>query len=281
MVAVRHPKTLAEALELLLSEPDALPLAGGASMVAMMNAGLIEPTTIVCLRDIAELQGIFMKEDGGVRIGAMTRHRDTACDQRIAGSSACVRHAAASIASPPVRNVGTIGGSLALSDPAADYPAALVAAGAQIELAGADGFRFLDAGAFFLDWYTTALEPGELIWAVHLPCAAGGNGIYEKFARTAGDFAIASIAISIGAEGSVRAAVGACGPRPVFSEEANALLGSSLGDAQRVREAGELLAAAADPTDDVRASAEYRRMLIPRLLSRAVERLQLVQEVRA
>jgi carbon-monoxide dehydrogenase medium subunit len=269
--ALRIPASLAEALDILRSEPGAMPLAGGASMVAMMNARLIEPTTIVSLRRVPEMQGISLEPSGSVRIGAMTRHCETALDPRLAGPLATVRQAAASIASPPVRNVGTLGGSIALSDPAADYPAALVAARARIELASVDGRRLVDAAAFFVDWYTTAMEPGEVIIAIHLPRPGQGVGVYEKLARTAGDFAIVSVAMAVDGAGSVRVAIGACGPTPIAADEADALLTSALDDPLRVQQAGALLAAAADPTDDVRASADYRRLMIPRLLSRAAE----------
>jgi len=267
-VALHHPESLTEALDLLRAEPEAAFLAGGASMVAMMNAKLVEPKAVVSLRRIPELQGISLEPGGGLRIGAMTRHCDTALDARLTGPLATVRLAAVSIASPPVRNVGTMGGSIALSDPAADYPAALVVSRARIELASVEGRRSVDAREFFLDWYTTALEPGELIVAIHLPGARPGVGIYEKFARTAGDFAIVSMAVVVDEARSVRVAVGACGPIPIVLDEADELLSSGIDDPVRVRRAGELLAAAADPTDDVRASADYRRLLIPRLLSR-------------
>lgn len=254
---------------MLADDPDARLLAGGASLVAMMNAGLVTPSAIVSLRDIPELQGIREADEGWLRIGAMVRHRDTAQETRLSGTLACVRGAAASIANPPVRNMGTIGGSISLSDPGADYPASLVAAGAVVEIAGPSGTRRVPAAGFFIDWYTTALEPGELVTAVLIPPRKPGFGSYAKLARVSGDFAIASVALCAATDGSVSVAVGGCGPRPVFSSEANELLAGHLEDAAAVRRAGEILAGCASPVDDVRASARYRRLVIPRLLARA------------
>src|SRR5688572_22673013 len=163
-------------------------------MVAMMNARLITPSSVVSLRDIKELSGITALADGGIRIGAMTRHHQTADEERLSGTLACVREAARSIANPVVRNMGTMGGSISLADPAADYSPALVAAKATIEITGRAGKRLVAASDFFVDWYTTALEPGELVTAILLPPAKAGSGSYQKLAVVAGDFAIASVA---------------------------------------------------------------------------------------
>jgi carbon-monoxide dehydrogenase medium subunit len=248
-VAFHRPSTIAEAVKLLAADEGARPLAGGASMVAMMNARLISPTAIVSLRDVGEMRGITVAADGGIRIGAMTRHFETAEETRLSGTLACVRAAAGNIANPPVRNMGTMGGSISLADPAADYPPALVAAGATIE--------------FFVDWYTTALQPAELVTAILLPAPRPGTGSYKKLALVAGDFAIVSIALS-----AYSVAVGGCGPRPIAADEANRLLSQGNVDA-----AGELLAKLADPVDDVRATAAYRRLVIPRLLKQTVKEM--------
>jgi len=270
------PVTLDEATALLAADADARCLAGGATLVAMMNAGLVEPSTLVSLRHIDALRGIEPVGDG-FRIGAMTTHRETASDARLDGGHAAVREAAAVIANPAVRNMGTMGGSIAFADPAADYPPALVAIEAEIEIAGADGRRRVTAADFFTDWYETALAPGEIVAAIHLPAMpAGARGTYHKLARVAGDFATASVAVVLAMAGDscchLRIAIGGCGPTPVrLAEVETRLIGGEL-DAPAVREAGEMLARAADPVDDARASADYRRLVIPRLLARAIER---------
>jgi carbon-monoxide dehydrogenase medium subunit len=271
--ALHAPATVDDAVR-LLARGEARCLAGGATLVAMMNAGIAEPHELVDLAAIEELAGIRLLADGGLRLGAMTRHREAASEARLAGALSVVREAAASIANVPVRNMGTIGGSIAHFDPAADYPPALVAAGAQIEIAGPDGRRTLAAQEFFVDWYTTALAAGELVTAVLLPAAAPGLGRYDKLARVSGDFATVSVALSVawrnGACSRVGLAIGGCGPRPVHSDEANQALVAARLDAQAAEKAGALLARAADPIDDVRGSAQYRRLVIPRMVSRAV-----------
>lgn len=264
-----RPDSLAAALAILGQEPEARCLAGGATLVAMMNAGLAEPAVLVALDGVAELRGITVGPDGWVRIGAMTRHRETAADERLAGGHAVVRQAASVIANPVVRNMGTMGGSICFADPAADYPPALVAANASIELASAEAVRRLSARDFFVDWYTTAIEPGEMVTAIHLPPAGVQPSVYRKHARTSGDFAIASLALVLDGEGA-RVAVGACGPVPLRVDAAEQALLGRLGDPRAVAEAAALLVAAADPVDDVRGSADYRRRLIPRLLQSVI-----------
>jgi aerobic carbon-monoxide dehydrogenase medium subunit len=259
-----RPQSLGEAVGLLTSDPNARPLAGGVSLVAMLNARLIEPSALVSLARVAELHGIVTLANNALRIGAMTRHRQVAELSELIRPRAVLRQAAAAIANPTIRGMGTIGGSVALSDPAADYPAALVALSASIEIAGPSGSRCLAAADFFLDWYTTALAPGELVTAVHLPPPADGAGVYHKLARVAGDYAIVSVALTIETAGKIFAVIGACGPRPVWLETANAELARG-----NVAAAGDLLAAASDPLDDSRASASYRRRVIPRMLARA------------
>jgi len=261
---LHRPKSLDEAIGLLTGDADAKPLAGGASLVAMLNARLVEPAALISLSCIEELRGTETRGDGTLRIGAMTRHRDVAEIPTLADTRTVLQQAAAAIANPTIRAMGTIGGSIALNDPGADYSPALVALSATVEIAGQSGTRRISAVDYFVDWYTTALEPGELVTAIHLPPVAPGIGVYHKLARVAGDFAIVSVAVTIQSNGQVRAVIGACGPRPLSLEEANSEL--ARGD---VVAAGTLLAAAADPVDDSRASANYRRRVIPRMLARA------------
>jgi carbon-monoxide dehydrogenase medium subunit len=187
-----------------------------------------------------------------------------------------LREAARQIANPVVRNMGTIGGSISFADPAADYPPALVAAGAEIEIASHSGRRRVAAGEFFVDWYQTALEPGEIVTNVFLPDMPERSfGAYLKLARVSGDFAIASVAAFIALDRgmnvtALRIAVGGCGPRPVRAPEAElALIGISLGKIDS-RELGQALAKACDPVDDVRASADYRRIVVPRMVAQAI-----------
>ena len=270
-----QPTSLDQALALLAADPEALPLAGGATLVAMLNAELIEPSALISLSAIDELQTIEAAADGGLRIGAMLSHAALAAEGRLAGGHAVVRQAVAQIAHPSVRNIGTLGGAVAHGDPSSDLPAALVAADAQIEVAGPSARRSIAAEDFFEDYLTTALQEGEMVTAIILPAQpAGAFGHYEKFARVHGDYATLSVAVVLAMqEGKcsyVRVALGAAGPTPVRVPDAEAcLLGSAL-DEDTVQAAAALLIDASDPVDDVRGSAEYRLMLVPRLLARAL-----------
>jgi carbon-monoxide dehydrogenase medium subunit len=274
---IHHPKNTEEALALLADDPEARPIAGGASLVAMMNAGLVSVSTLVSLKSIPEV-GFRTLSDGTLRIGAMTRHHESAESEHLNGMRKCLRDAAGSIGNMSVRNMGTIGGSVSLSDPGADYPAALVALRAEIEVRKLGEARTIPAAEFFIDWYTTARAPEELVTGVLLPAAHAGTGFYRKLARVSGDFAIASIAICISDEGTVSVAIGGVGPGPVFSEELNGVLSAEFMRDDAVEEAGQRLANLADPVDDVRATAHYRRLVIPRLLLQAVRDLRAERE---
>ena len=270
---LHRPTTVAEATALLAQDNEAKPLAGGATLVAMLNARVIEPAALISLAGIEEIKGIAVLDDGRVRIGAFTRHRETAACALALGSAGVVRHAASQIANATVRNMGTIGGSISFADPGLDYPPALVAANAVIEIASTEGRRTVPAAEFFVDWYLTALEPGELVTAVLLPRPDNGAGVYVKHARVAGDYATASAAACLQPDGRMRIAIGSCGPTPLSDPAADALLSGERSDAAIAR-AGQLLVARADPLDDVRGSADYRRLLIPRLLQRAVRNVE-------
>ena len=275
-----HPASVDEALALLAQDPEAKLMSGGATLVAMMNARVLEPRALVSLGRIAEIKGITALPDGRVRIGAFTRHCETAACALLTGTAAVVRDASGQIANASVRNMGTIGGSIAFADPGIDYPPALVAAQAEVEIASPGGRRTVPAAEFFVDWYTTAVEPGEMVTAVIVPKPLEGTGLYVKHARVSGDYAIASVAICLRRGSGLRVAIGSCGPTPIADEEVNAILSADCSAAALSR-AGELLQARADPLDDVRGTAEYRRMLIPRLLARAVHSVQAAQETPA
>lgn len=273
-MAYRRPSSVAEAVDLLALDPDARCLAGGATLVAMMNADLVSPSMLVSLGGIAALRALEARADGSVRLGAMRRHAENAVADLAPGPDV-VRRAAHRIANPVVRNMGTIGGSIAFADPGADYPAALVAANAVVEIAGPDGIRAVAADDFFVDWYTTALRPAEIVTGIVLPPGgAGAASAYDKLVRVSGDFAIVSVAVVARMEkgtcAALRVAVGGCGPRPVRKPEAeHELLGGAF-EGPAVARLGAALAAACDPPDDVRASGAYRRRVVPGLVARAL-----------
>ena len=273
-----EPASLAEALEILSEDDEARCLAGGATLVAMLNADLVEPSTLIGLRRIDELAGITLTGDH-IRIGAMTTHAQIAGDDRLTGNAAVVRDAARQIAHPAIRNMGTIGGAVCHADPNADFPGALVAANAVLEAAGQSGSRQIPIDDFFQDYLETSLEEYEILCAVLVPVdPADAGGRHLKFSRTHGDYATVSISLVLvmnnGACSYARVAVGSAGPAPVHLAEADAILAGSDLSAETIEQAGRKLMEAADPVDDVRGSAEYRRMIIPGLLQRAVDELR-------
>lgn len=269
-----QPETVDEAVKLLADDEDARCIAGGATLVAMMNAQLVEPSALISLRGISELKPIERLDDGSVRIGAMARHRAIAAFDGFDGGQALVREAAGIIGHPAIRNMGTIGGSISHADAAADYPAALVAADAAIEIASAGARREVAAADFFLDFLETALEEGEMVIGVRLPAAADAASAYEKFARVEGDFATVSAAAVVSMDGDrcrdIRLAIGACAAFPVRVAEAeDALKGTALSD-DEINTAAEPIVAACDPVSDFRGSAEYRLTLVPVMMRRAI-----------
>ena len=270
-----EPASIEDAVGLLDSAGDAKCLAGGASLVAMMNAHLVEPSALVSLRRIAKLGRIEAASDGSVRLGAGALHRDVAMAEALMGGHLVVRRAASQIANPVVRNMGTLGGSVSHSDPAADYPVALVAADAEIEIAGKEGARLVPVQEFFIDWYETVLAGAEMVIAALLPAPPpGATGVYHKLAKVEGDMGIAMVAVILaedaGACSHLSVTIGGCGPTPVRLRDREAdLIGGGL-DGDAVESLGQALAEATDPVDDVRATADYRRLVVPRMVARAI-----------
>ena len=273
-----EPASIEEAVGLLNSEEDARCVSGGATLVAMMNADLLSPSALIGLRNISELKGIT-KIDRSLRIGAMTTHASIEKSNLFEAASSVINRAAQQIAHPPVRNMGTIGGSISHADPAADFPTALLAADASIEVHGPSGIRQIPAGEFFIDYYETARADNEIVSAIIVPFGpAIARGEHVKVARVDGDYATAVVSLVLAMEKDVcnyaRIAVGAVASTPLHLDEADAVLCGSNLSPDHIAKAAQLLVQAADPIDDVRGSAEYRRMLIPRLLKRAIYNLQ-------
>lgn len=268
MSFVVSPTTLDEAISFLVANREARVMSGGASLVAMKNARLIDASHFVSLQRIELLRGIG-PAGGGLRIGAMSRHRDLAACTLLTGDLAMLRQAAGQIANRVVRNMGTIGGAVGNADPAADYLPVLACAAAEIEITGPSGSRRVPMADYVTGWYETVLDTGEIVSAIHLPVPGPGPSVYRKLARTPGDYATASVACSRAGEG-VRVAVGACGPGPIRDPEAEAALSGRLDDMDAIAAFGATLAARADPVDDVRGSAEFRLRLIPRMVAAAI-----------
>jgi carbon-monoxide dehydrogenase medium subunit len=277
-MAYHEPDTLEGALRLLGEIEGARCIAGGQTLVAMLNARLVEPPALVGLGRIPELAGVARAADGALRIGATATHEAVADSDTVARDFPLIAQAARAIAHPPIRSFGTIGGAVAHGDPNADYPAALVAAEAAIEIASRLGRRSVPAAAFFQDYLATALEPGEIVVSVTVPRPpAAARGGYLKFARVDGDYATVSVAAMLalrdGVCSHVAVALGSVAPRPVREREAERALIGKRPDEAALAAFGAALAEKCDPVDDVRGSAAYRRGLVPGLVARALRGL--------
>lgn len=267
------PKTLEEALA-VLADGAAKPLAGGMSLIPLMKLRLAAPARVVDLGRIPDLSYI-REEDGRIRIGAMTTHYEIESSPVLRARCPLLAATAAHIGDMQVRNVGTIGGSLAHADPAADYPAALLALEAEVRLARAGGERTLPISDFFVDVFTTALEPGEIVREVIVPSEAPGTGAsYQKVAHPASGFAVVGIAARVRRRDGkiVLARLGVTGlaPKPFRAVAAEKLLESSGGGEVDVRAAAAAVTEGVEANSDLYASAEYRAHLARVYAARAL-----------
>lgn len=267
------PVTLAAALELLRDGEEVRPLAGGQSLVPMLALRLARPALLVDLNRIPGLAGITVTPPG-IRIGAMTRQADALASPEVAAHAPLLAQALWHVGHPPTRARGTVGGSLAHADPAAELPVALAALEATVVTASAAGERRIPARDFVLGAFETALGPGEIVVAVEVARETGGTSFHELAARK-GDFAIVSAAarLTLAADGTCRSCalvLGGVADRPLrCAEVENSLVGSRIDDGAL----DSALAALplADVTMDSRlASAAYRRRLAPVLAGRAL-----------
>ena len=276
-----RPKTIAEASALLKKHKGARVLAGGHSLLPAMKFRLANPKALVDLGGIKGLCGIQARGKA-IWIGAMTVHADVAASALLRKACPLLAETAAQIGDLQVRNRGTIGGSIAHADPAADYPTALVALGATVLVNGPRGERKIPAGKFFLDLFTTALKPGELVTAVLLAPAGKGSGAsYMKHPHPASRYAVAAAAAVVEIKDGkfVRASlvVGGATANPVRVEAAEAALAGQKADAAAITAAAARVAAAIpDPMGDSYASGDFRvhlaSVLAKRALTAAVER---------
>jgi carbon-monoxide dehydrogenase medium subunit len=264
-------KSLDHALE-LLSQPEARLLAGGQSLMATLNMRLSAPKLLIDLNDIDGLGGIEVK-NGAVEIGAMTRHVEAERSADVAKYAPLIALAMPHIGHAAIRNRGTLGGSIAFADPAAELPACLLALDGEVEITAQAGKRAVKADDFFKGLFETALGPRDVLSAIRLPAATAQTRIgFAEFARRHGDYAMIGLAASAKANNKaladVRLAYFGVGNSPVRAKEAEAALaGGGIDDAVKA------LASDLDPSGDVQATAATKLHLAGVLLRRVTQQL--------
>jgi carbon-monoxide dehydrogenase medium subunit len=272
--AYARANSVDDALQLLAAHGDrAKLLSGGQSLMPAMNLRLISPELIVDIGGINELRGIAVKGDI-LHVGALTRHVDLQRSPDIAAYAPLLTEAIAHVAHPAIRNRGTLGGSLAHADPAAELPACLLALDATIVVLGKDGERRIAAVDFFQGIFQTALSAEELLAAVEFPIVQKTRvHFFHEFARRHGDYAIAGLAasadINAGVFTKLRPAFFAVGDRPLMAKAADRLINVSV-TSKMLSEVSEVVAGELDPQDDQQASGAMRRHLASVLFSRCV-----------
>jgi carbon-monoxide dehydrogenase medium subunit len=265
------PRTEREVLELLADDDGVTVLAGGMSLMPMMNLGLVKPTTVVSLNHLDGLRDV--REEGGVLvIGACVTHARVAADPAVARCCPSLASAARVVGDTQVRNRGTIGGSICHADPSADYLPVLAAAGGRVTLTSTTGTRTLPIDEFLVDFMFTAREPGELVTSLSVPSRPPGSGsAYRRLARVEGSFAIVNAAAAVSADrSSAVVALGGVGPKPVTFDASAHLAVEDLG----VRHAGvseAAFAASEGATGDIQSDGEYRREMARVLACRALD----------
>jgi carbon-monoxide dehydrogenase medium subunit len=263
------PDHLDQALDLLAEHGDeAKILAGGQSLIPLLKLRFAAPALLIDLGRVPGLDTVS-ERDGALVVGALARHATLAAHPLLARRYPLMASAAPQIADPLVRNLGTIGGSLAHADPAGDWGAVMLALGAEVVAQSKAGQRVIPIAGFFLGALTTALAPGEILTEIRVPAPrARCGGAYLKLERKVGDFATVGVAVHVELDGEriARAGIGltAVGPHNLAVPAAAALAGVGTGQAVE-KQIAELAAAAAEvaePESDIRGSAEYKRHVV-------------------
>ncbi|HJQ46529.1 MAG TPA: xanthine dehydrogenase family protein subunit M [Amycolatopsis sp.] len=268
------PSTVDEAVQALSTAgEDAKVLAGGQSLLPVLRMRLAAPSTVIDLGKIAELRGIRDEGDALV-IGAMTTHYDVQRDHLVADHATLLARATDTVADPQVRHRGTFGGSIAHADPAGDLLAPALALDAEMVIAGMDGRRTVAAPEFFQDFFTTALQPTEILVEVRVPKHTGWRARYEKFNRVAQAWSMVAVAVTVRTEGSTiaeaRIGLTNMAPIPVRATAVEQALVGQAATEENIRAAASHAAEGTSPTPDGNADVEYRQELARVLTGRAV-----------
>ena len=263
----RVPASLEETFDLLDRHgDDARLIAGGTALVILMKQRLVRPSVLVSLAGVPGLGGVEA-DDGGVRIGALTTHREAETAPLVQERLPVLSETFRKVATVRIRNVGTVGGNLAHADPNQDPPVTLIALGASVELAGRGGERAVPVEEFFTDYYETALQPGEVVRAIRVPGLPPRSGAaHAKFLpRTADDYATVAVAavVTLDEAGErcqdVRIGLGSVGPTPLRARGVEDALRGQIPTEAAIREAAAGVTSEVDPISDIRGSAEYKR----------------------
>jgi carbon-monoxide dehydrogenase medium subunit len=272
------PSTIGEATALLskLGE-DAKVLSGGQSLIPLMKLRLASPVHLVDINAIPGLAGI-READGFLRIGALTRESELEESDIVRSRYPLLHDTSKVIADPLVRNLATVGGNLAHGDPANDHPATMLALGAEVIAIGPKGERRMPIGSFFTGPFETSLKPDEILVEIRIPVPpARSGGAYLKLERKVGDFATAAVAaqVTLGTNGAcehVGIGLTNVGLTPIKAVRAEAYLEGKAPDEAAIKRTAELAAEAAEPSDDLRGSAEYKKDLVRVLTARALRK---------
>jgi len=269
------PTTLSHAIALLQQHgTDAKILAGGQSLIPLMKLRMAAPKHLIDLNRISELAYI-RESDGHLTIGALTRESQIDSSELIRQKYPLLADTAAVIGDPLVRNMATVGGNLAHADPANDHGATMLALRAEVVATGPNGARTIALTDFFTGLFTTALNPDEILTEIRIPIPPpGSGGAYLKVERKVGDFAAAAVAVQLTLDGNVCKGVGIgltnVGSTPIEASRAEQALEGQAPTDENIQKAAALAAEQAEPVDDLRGSADYKRSLIRVLTGRAL-----------
>jgi aerobic carbon-monoxide dehydrogenase medium subunit len=260
---------------------DARLIAGGTALVILMKQRLVQPAVLVSLRRLTALREIAL-ENGNLRIGATASHRQIENHPLVQEHLPVLAETLRRVATPRIRNQGTLGGNLVHADPNQDPPPTLIALDASVRLRSSRGSRTLPVADLFTDYYETAIEPGEVLTdiLVPLPTAQRGAAFLKFMPRTSDDYATVGVAASLRKDGGVlrdvRIGLGALGSTPLRARDAEAILEGQPPEEATLRAAAAAVQAQVDPLSDLRGSADYKREMAAvftyRALQRALER---------
>lgn len=270
-----EPKTVQEACALLAKYDNAKVLAGGASLMVLLKNKLLFPDQLINLKTVVGLNRIEKDPQGGLSVGALCRQREIELSPIVKERCEVLAEAASKIASPPIRNMGTIGGNICHSEPSADLPPALIALNAKLKVAGSKGSRTIPVHEFFTDYYENILEPDEILTEIQIPPLPSAAGeAYLKLSKTTNSAAIVGLAAVISLDGKgictyAGVGVGGAASTPLLIAEAGGLVGKSI-DSSLIEDVASAAAKQSRPISDVYASAEYRREMVDVLTKRAL-----------